>query len=255
MSEETHTNNNPEAAWLFFTELWYKGQRFNLTIREGTEDNHIPDILGKMIAIYDSASTLGFSLPGHKNGKSQEVQTPNPGEEASTTIPVTSTPTQLEVKIPITYAPAKWEEKAWSALGVVEDSPTTNEVPKSDTRIRPTSIHTNKGSKDAPKSDQERGILHITKLKISGDENKPKVELYTSNEKLKHPVLLAISSVVDSFLTHDIPEEDKPDMSWLYTCGKIYNVDWSVAWVRSDKTSSAGRAYLDISGIISHKAK
>lgn len=117
---------------------------------------------------------------------------------------------------------------------------------------KPASI-VGRGSIDAPSEEEESGVLHITKLKITGDEDKPKVEMYTPNTRLSYPVIYGNSQLVESIIRSSYP--DIGDLSSLHKCGKKYDVDWSVSWRRSDKTSNGGRRYLNISSITLNKER
>lgn len=94
----------------------------------------------------------------------------------------------------------------------------------------------NDQEEQAPDWDKPRGEEPILKLTVSGTEDKPMVNFWSSNVKLKYPYLKAPSSMVTTELNRAYPAAfDDEDLSSLSICGKELGVNWQVGWVKSAK--------------------
>lgn len=199
-----------EAKWLFFTEMHYKGQKYNLTVREGTQHEEIEGILARIITTHEAAAKLGFQMPGQNrsNGNQPtEAKQPNPAKENQ------ERPSQ----------------------------PSSTPAPKPSA-----SRQTARGMENAPDANATNGSFHITRIKITGDNDSPKVEMYSPNERLQYPLIHAPASIVQDLL---VATYGYMDCSALFRCGTKIDVDWTVDWKKSEKTNRSGKPYLDLKGV------
>lgn len=98
-----------------------------------------------------------------------------------------------------------------------------------------------------PKEDEESGTADISKLKITGTEDKPVVEMYSPVPGLKYPFFKPPYVIVRDRLLERYPAELFSDEHWqlLGTCGKVHEVAWEVDWTRSPNNPK----WLDVTGI------
>lgn len=76
---------------------------------------------------------------------------------------------------------------------------------------------------------------NITRLVISGTLEKPTVEMFSSNDKLKFPFMKTPSGIVKDFLEKNYPALSSGELEVLDRCGKTINVDWLIEWQPSPK--------------------
>lgn len=74
--------------------------------------------------------------------------------------------------------------------------------------------------------------VRIGSFKITGTKDKPVVELYSTNERLKFPVLRPPFSVLEGVVHRGYPDLD---LTALSDCGREGGVDWVVDWEPSPK--------------------
>lgn len=85
--------------------------------------------------------------------------------------------------------------------------------------------------------DLKKSPIAVGRLLVQGAADTPKVEMYSPNKKLKHPVFTVNSSVVAAIIRSWYTVEED-DLEHLFTVGKSMPVDWFVHWVPSPKNAS-----------------
>lgn len=74
--------------------------------------------------------------------------------------------------------------------------------------------------------------LQVGRFKVSGTTDKPVVELYSVNKRLKYPVIRPAFSVLHAVIAQKYPDLD---IAALSECGKEGSITWLVGWRPSEK--------------------
>lgn len=98
-----------------------------------------------------------------------------------------------------------------------------------------------------PKQEDEAGTADVARLKITGTEDAPTVEMYSPVASLKYPFFKPPFTMVRDFLINRYGDHvfTEDALRLLGTCGKVHQVEWEVDWVRSEKNAS----WLDVKDI------
>lgn len=76
---------------------------------------------------------------------------------------------------------------------------------------------------------------NINRLVISGTLDKPLVEMYSTNDRLKFSFMRTPSDIVKGFLEQNYPTMSAAQLEVLDRCGKTISVDWLIEWQPSPK--------------------
>lgn len=197
VTPQAFNHEHDEAAWLFFTEYWMEGQKYNLTVRQGSTPDEVENMLNTLHHLHHAAKAVGMQV-GYADAQ--------PAQPASATPP----PPPPEQTQTAQLAPVRGGPPAEGHNGYTPNYFAGHAL-----------------------ADNQFGIA---KLQIEGTKDKPVVSMFSHNPALQYRVIGAPASMVISILVSSYPNDfDEAALSPLTDVGRELPVQWIVNWERSPK--------------------